>query len=110
MPSVTLLEAYPGGASQSSHLARSVVTDIIKNVGKAKRDASDITEQPPIYNVWNVSVCDPRFGAGFTSQDMRLKDKRFYAWVQHHRSGRPGSTPGVTGLEAYPGETHKGDC
>lgn len=58
--------------AESSHLARSVATDIVKNVGKAKRDASDIIEQPPIYNVWNMSACDSRFGETFGN--LKLKE------------------------------------
>ncbi len=27
-----------------------------------KRDAMQISETPPIYNVWNYALCDPRFG------------------------------------------------
>jgi len=48
--------------TEKSHLARSVVTEVIKDVGNARLVTADIKEQPPIYNVWNMSACDPRFG------------------------------------------------
>ena len=48
--------------ANKSHLARSVVTEVIKDVGNARLVTADIKEQPPVYNVWNMSACDPRFG------------------------------------------------
>ena len=34
-------------------------------ITKAKAEASNQTEKPPIYNVWNYSFCDPRFGQAY---------------------------------------------
>lgn len=48
--------------AKKCHLARRGVDKIIED-GKASRLKDNaITEQPPIYNVWNYGNCDPRFG------------------------------------------------
>jgi len=46
-------------------LPQSVIVDIIKNIGRARLETTDIPEQPPVYNVWNYSVCDSRFGQAY---------------------------------------------
>ena len=43
-------------------MGQQTISDILKDTATAKAAASGITEKPPIYNVWNYSNCDPRFG------------------------------------------------
>lgn len=48
--------------AKSGNIGHSQVANIIKHSIIAKRDLTGITEAPPIYNVWNYALCDPRFG------------------------------------------------
>jgi len=48
--------------AKKAKLSLSVISGIIHNIGKARLETTEIVEQQPIYNVWNFSVCDPRFG------------------------------------------------
>jgi hypothetical protein len=40
----------------------SQICRILESLQTVKRDTLQISEQPPIYNVWNFASCDPRFG------------------------------------------------
>lgn len=48
--------------AKKSHLHRTAIDKIITNATSSRLESSSITEQPPIYNVWNYATCDPRFG------------------------------------------------
>ena len=48
--------------AQKGNLSPSHVHDIITAFGKSKLERAEWSETPPIYNVWNFSICDPRFG------------------------------------------------
>lgn len=48
--------------ARKANMGLSTVCELLKVFAAAKAKASDITEAPPIYNVWNYSACDPRFG------------------------------------------------
>lgn len=52
----------PNEIAKKLHIARRHIHDIIQTGCNAKRETTSITEQPPIYNVWNYGGCDPRFG------------------------------------------------
>lgn len=58
--------------AKSGKMGHSQVANIINNSTANKRDDSGINEHPPIYNVWNYSSCDPRFGGEYGG--MRLKE------------------------------------
>jgi len=45
-----------------SHMTRRQIHNIIESGKTTKRNTISISEQPPIYNVWNYGNCDPRFG------------------------------------------------
>ena len=51
--------------AKKAQLVHSTVVDIVKNVGESRLKLTDISETPPIYNVWNCQSCDPRFGQGY---------------------------------------------
>lgn len=44
------------------HLARQVIDRIVQSALQTKSASMVLNEQPPIYNVWNYALCDPRFG------------------------------------------------
>lgn len=48
--------------AEKAKLAVSVVWEIVQFIALSRLASAEITEQPPIYNVWNFSTCDPRFG------------------------------------------------
>jgi len=48
--------------AQKGAIARSHVERIITASRKSKLERAGQSETPPIYNVWNFSICDPRFG------------------------------------------------
>ena len=48
--------------ASTGKLGHSQIANIIKSSSAFKRDNAGISEQPPIYNVWNYSSCDTRFG------------------------------------------------
>ena len=48
--------------AKSGKMGHSQVANIIKHSIAIKRDNAGIIEQPPVYNVWNYSSCDKRFG------------------------------------------------
>lgn len=48
--------------AKSGKVGHSQVANIIKHSIASKCDNTGIVEQPPVYNVWNFSSCDPRFG------------------------------------------------
>jgi hypothetical protein len=50
-----------GIMGNGAELNESQIVRIISNLRDAKRDAMQISETPPIYNVWNYAGCDPRF-------------------------------------------------
>ena len=52
----------PEKIANDLHLQRQSIVEIINNAKKSKLDNNCISEQPPIYNVWNYAGCDPRFG------------------------------------------------
>jgi len=46
----------------------SQVCRILDSLRTSKRDALQISEPPPVYNVWNFASCDPRFGQKYPGQ------------------------------------------
>ena len=48
--------------AKKAKAAETQIRRIITNRRSAMLDKVAITEQPPIYNVWNFASCDPRFG------------------------------------------------
>ena len=48
--------------AKNLHITRQEIDYIIKHAKDDRRNSLCITEQPPIYNVWNYANCDPRFG------------------------------------------------
>ena len=58
--------------ARKCHLQQSAIVKVIKHITASRLEGSDITEQPPIYNVWNYSSCDPRFGGRYG--DLKLKE------------------------------------
>lgn len=48
--------------AQRLNLSKSTVSEVIEKFGAAKREGAEYSEQPPVYNVWNYSACDNRFG------------------------------------------------
>ncbi len=48
------------------------VWNIIKISSASKLETAEKSEAPPVYNVWNFSSCDPRFGEKFG--DLKLKE------------------------------------
>lgn len=62
-----IFDLWLGGETETAIAEKAVmgqqsISDILKVTAAAKAEASGITEQPPIYNVWNYAQCDPRFG------------------------------------------------
>jgi len=49
-------------------MSQQSVSNILKVTTTAKANGSGIVEKPPIYNVWNYSHCDPRFGQKYPGQ------------------------------------------
>jgi hypothetical protein len=41
------------------------IVRIIQHARAVKREGMCITETPPVYNVWNCTSCDPRFGQNY---------------------------------------------
>ena len=52
----------PNVRAKKAKLSQSVVSESIHRIGKAWLETTDISEQPPVYNAWNYSACDKRFG------------------------------------------------
>lgn len=44
------------------YLTQPLVTGVIQCISATRLKASNISEIPPVYNVWNYNSCDPRFG------------------------------------------------
>ena len=40
-------------------MSKTEIADIIKMSAQSRLEAGGQTEKPPIYNVWNYSLCDP---------------------------------------------------
>lgn len=49
------------------------VRDIIETAKQSKATSTAVSEQPPIYNVWNYGGCDPRFGQKHPGQGQGSK-------------------------------------
>jgi len=54
--------------TKKAKVAETQIRRIITNRRSATLDKVAITEQPPIYNVWNFASCDPRFGQNHPGQ------------------------------------------
>lgn len=48
--------------AEKVYLPQSHIHDIVKVIGKTRLEHADISEKPPVYNVWNCASCDQRFG------------------------------------------------
>ena len=48
--------------AEKLHLQHPAIVKILRSVTAAKLEAWNIPEQPNVYNVWNYSSCDKRFG------------------------------------------------
>jgi len=50
------------------YLPKQYIVRIIQHTLTVKREGMCITETPPIYNVWNYTSCDKRFGQDHPGQ------------------------------------------
>lgn len=62
-----IFELWLGGETEQEIAQRGVTSPvhvhrIITSLRQTKLEHMEQTEKPPIYNVWNYSLCDPRFG------------------------------------------------
>ena len=51
--------------AQKLYLTQQLVSDVIKDTSTSRLETLCISETPPVYNVWNYTSCDPRFGQNY---------------------------------------------
>lgn len=69
------------GIAKKLYLTQPLVTEVINNISASRLETSNISETPPVYNVWNYNSCDKRFGQKHPGQIPGQAVLNFLLWL-----------------------------